>query len=62
MVVSNRERPIWEQHGISLEEYAKAFNEVLEVEYEKALKGKAYYVNVSDGKPTVHRITNIKVE
>ena len=62
MVSIEREKPIWEQYGITLEEYANTFNEVLEDEYEKAIKGKAYFVNVSDGKPTVHRITNIKVQ
>lgn len=50
----------WEKAGISIEDYARSFNEQLDKAYERQVKGKMYFVSVT--KPmTVHRICNIKV-
>lgn len=54
---------IWEEYGITLEEYARAFNKALDEAFERMIKGKVYLVS-QDGSgkiKQVMRIINIKV-
>ena len=51
---------IWEENGITLEEYAKTFNEVIDDAYDRSVKGKCYMVSQTEPL-SVRRIVNIKV-
>jgi len=50
---------LWEEHGVSIEDYARAFNKVLNEAFERCV-GKDMYL-VIDKPLTVRRITNIRV-
>ncbi len=51
---------IWDEYGISLEEYAKSFNEAIDAAYQEYMKDKCYLVNQVGGKTNVRRIVNIR--
>ena len=53
-------KPIWEQHGVTLEEYAEAFNEVLEQAWLDYIGNDVLLV--IDKPIVIHRIRNIKVD
>ena len=53
-------KPIWEQYGISLEDYAKAFNKELDEAWNRETGNNIYLVNYASGKQRVARIANIK--
>lgn len=53
---------IWEEYGMSLEEYAKSFNKALDEAWERAVKGKVYFINLIDDKPRCGVIINIEEE
>jgi len=53
---------IWEEYGITLEDYVKAFTKALEEAWGRELENKAYPVNLIDDKPRVSAIINIKDE
>lgn len=50
---------IWEEYGFTLEEYAKAFNEELDKAWERQIKGKMYFISITEP-IIVRRIVNIK--
>lgn len=51
---------IWEEYGISLDDYAKAFNKMQDEEWEKLTKDKVYLVNLVDGYEHARRIYNVE--
>lgn len=53
-------RPIWEQHGIPLEEFARAYNEELKKAFTEHLKDKIYFIDVKNPRNCM-RICNIKI-
>ncbi len=51
---------IWEEYGISLDDYAKAFNKALDEAFNEELKDKMYLVNLVDGYEHARRIYNVE--
>ncbi len=50
-------KTIWEQHNMTLDEYARYFNKAVDEAFEEELKGKLYFI--SPNKRTNAVITNI---
>ncbi len=47
---------IWEENGMSLEEYAKAFNKACERAWEEQTGNKVYFANLICDKPRSHGV------
>jgi hypothetical protein len=62
MVALSRKETVWELAGISLEDYAKAFNAALEVEWDKAVGNDIYLVSFVGEKLQVNKIINTRAE
>lgn len=56
--MQNRPMTIWEEYGIPIEEYAKAFNKVLDDAWKRLTTKKTYFIKVDDERSIV-RIANI---
>lgn len=50
---------IWEEHEITLEEYARAFNKALDEAWEACLKDKVYLLQLNDER-VIKRVAMIK--